>query len=112
MLCGGGSVVHFQFRIRVAASTYKINSALVTFPPTLHPPNPDLEHLLICTLCIRFCSVADNILYLDVHYNYVLCVYCLFSALRRRLGALQMSIIIMIFKNYKSEGTDIGIINA
>ena len=52
-----------------------------------------LEPLLVCTLCVSFGKIADNIFHFDVHYSYVL---CLFNALGLEVGALQISIIIII----------------
>ena len=32
-----------------------------------------LEPMLICTLCVSFCSVVDNLLYLYAHYACYAC---------------------------------------
>ena len=57
-----------------------------------------LEPLLMSALFI--CIILDIIFHLDLHYVVIL---CLFSALNRRVGALQISIIIIIKKEKKKK---------
>ena len=51
-----------------------------------------LEPLLMCTLCVSFCEMVDNISHIDTHY---VCYIKFVQRLERRVGALQISTIII-----------------
>ena len=54
-----------------------------------------LEHLVMSTLCVRFCKLREPFCHLDVHY---MCHIC--SALwSHGVGALQVSMIIIIISD-------------